>query len=57
MDGSVVVWPSEETTEHALLSGLLASSRATACVSALLQYFPSLGHVSQPRRPSFAPLV
>ena len=45
MDGSVVVWPTEETTEQDLLAELLGSSQATACVSTLLQYFPSLGHV------------
>lgn len=44
-DGSVVVLPTEETTEQDLLAGLLASSQGTAYASALLQHFPSIGHV------------
>jgi DNA repair protein RadC len=45
MDGSFVVLPTEETTEQDLLAGLLTSSQGTACASALLQNFPSIGHV------------
>jgi DNA repair protein RadC len=45
MDGSLVVLPTEETTEQDLLAGLLTSSQGTACASALLQNFPSIGHV------------
>jgi len=44
-DGSVVVLPTEETPEHDLLAGLLSSSNGMACASALLQNFPSIGHV------------
>jgi DNA repair protein RadC len=43
-DGLVVL-PTEETTEQNLLTGLLASSSRSACASALLQTFPSIGHV------------
>lgn len=39
------VLPTEETTEQDLLAGLLAFSRGLACASALLQHFPSIGHV------------
>ena len=42
---SLVVLPTEETTEQDLLAGLLTSSSSSACVSALLQIFPSIGHV------------
>jgi DNA repair protein RadC len=42
---SLVVLPTEETTEQDLLAGLLTSSPSSACVSALLQTFPSIGHV------------
>ncbi len=35
----------EETTEQDLLAGLLAFSQGVACASALLQHFPSIGHV------------
>jgi DNA repair protein RadC len=42
---SLVVLPTEETTEQDLLAGLLTSSSSSACVSALLQFFPSIGHV------------
>ena len=45
MDGSFVVLPTEETTEQDLLAGLLTSSQGLACASALLQNFPSIGHV------------
>ncbi len=41
---SLAVLPTEETTEQALLAGLLNSSQAMACASALLQSFPSIGH-------------
>lgn len=44
-DGSVFVLPTEETADQDLLAGLLASSQATAYASALLQHFPSIGHV------------
>ena len=44
-DGSVVALPTEETADRELLAGLLASSQGTAYASALLQYFPSIGHV------------
>jgi DNA repair protein RadC len=42
---SLVVLPTEETTEQDLLAGLLTSSPGSACASALLQNFPSIGHV------------
>jgi DNA repair protein RadC len=42
---SLVVLPTEQTTEQDLLGGLLTSSQGTACASALLQSFPSIGHV------------
>jgi DNA repair protein RadC len=42
---SLVVLPTEETTEQDLLTGLLASSSDSACASALLKTFPSIGHV------------
>jgi DNA repair protein RadC len=45
MDGNFVVLPTEETTEQDLLAGLLTSSQGMACASALLQNFPSIGHV------------
>jgi DNA repair protein RadC len=40
-----VVLPTEDTSEQDLLAGLLTSSQGTACASALLQSFPSIGHV------------
>jgi DNA repair protein RadC len=43
--GSFVVLPTEETTEQDLLAGLLTSSQSKASASALLQNFPSIGHV------------
>ena len=43
--GSVVALPTEETADQDLLAGLLASSDGTAYASALLQHFPSIGHV------------
>lgn len=43
--GNVVVLPTEEAEERDLLTGLLACSQGSASASALLQYFPSLGHV------------
>jgi len=45
VDGSLVVLPTEDTTEQDLLTALLRPSPATACASALLQSFPSIGHV------------
>jgi DNA repair protein RadC len=45
MNGSFVVLSTEETTEQDLLAGLLTSPQASACASALLQHFPSIGHV------------
>ncbi|MGE0854150.1 MAG: DNA repair protein RadC [Hyphomicrobiaceae bacterium] len=42
---SDAVLPTEETTEQELLTELLASSRGAASASALLQHFPSIGHV------------
>ncbi|MBL6616759.1 MAG: DNA repair protein RadC [Reyranella sp.] len=44
-DASVVVQPTEETADRDLLAGLLASSQGSAYASALLQHFPSIGHV------------
>src|SRR5258708_16380908 len=43
MNGSFV--PTEETTVQDLLAGVLTSSQGMACASALLQNFPSIGHV------------
>ncbi len=45
MNGSLVVLPTEETTEQDLLAGLFTSPQASACASALLNHFPSIGHV------------
>ena len=42
---SLVILPTEETTEQDLLAALLASSPGSACAAALLQMFPSIGHV------------
>src|SRR5262249_48373782 len=39
------VLPTEETTEQDLLAGLPTFSQSTACASAVLQHFPSIGHV------------
>jgi DNA repair protein RadC len=44
-DGCSVVLATEETPEHDLLAGLLSSPKGMACASALLQNFPSIGHV------------
>jgi DNA repair protein RadC len=44
VDGSLVL-PTEDTTEHDLLTALLRRSQAMACASALLRDFPSIGHV------------
>ncbi|TBR30124.1 MAG: DNA repair protein RadC [Reyranella sp.] len=44
-NGDVAVLPSTETTEQDLLAGLLASSQGSERASALLQRFPSIGHV------------
>ena len=43
--GNVVVLPVSDQGEHALLSELLGYSGATASVVALLNHFPSIGHV------------
>ena len=43
--GGLVVLPTEETTEQDLLAGLLASSQGSERAAALLQHFPSIGHV------------
>jgi DNA repair protein RadC len=45
IDGNVVVLPTEATTEQDLLAGFLTFSQGTACASALLHHFPSIGHV------------
>jgi DNA repair protein RadC len=45
VDRSLVVLPTEDTTEQDLLTALLRPSQARACASALLQSFPSIGHV------------
>jgi DNA repair protein RadC len=45
VDGSLVVLPTEDTTEQDLLTALLRDSQAMVCASALLQNFPSIGHV------------
>lgn len=42
---SLVLLPTEETSEQELLAGLLTSSSSSASGSALLQTFPSIGHV------------
>lgn len=44
-NGNLAVLPSIETTEQDLLAGLLASSHGSERASALLQHFPSIGHV------------
>jgi DNA repair protein RadC len=45
MNGNLAVLPSTETTEQDLLAGLLATSQGSARADALLQHFPSIGHV------------
>ncbi|MGQ3314333.1 RadC family protein [Reyranella sp.] len=45
MRGALAVLPSAETTEQDLLAGLLASAQGSEQASALLQHFPSIGHV------------
>jgi len=45
MNGNFAVLPSTETAEQDLLAELLDSPQATARASALLQHFPSIGHV------------
>jgi DNA repair protein RadC len=45
VDGGLVVLPTEDTTEQDLLTALLRPSPAMACAAALLQNFPSIGHV------------
>jgi len=44
-DGSLIVLPTEDKTEQDLLAGLLTSSQGMVCAAALLQNFPSIGHV------------
>jgi len=44
-ESDFVALPSKETSEQELLAGLLQSSPRTTPVSALLQSFPSIGHV------------
>ncbi|WP_295132200.1 DNA repair protein RadC [uncultured Reyranella sp.] len=44
-NGNLSVLPSTATTEQDLLAGLLASSQGSERASALLQHFPSIGHV------------
>jgi DNA repair protein RadC len=44
-DSGLVAPPTEETSEYDLLAGLLTSSPGLASASALLQCFPSIGHV------------
>jgi DNA repair protein RadC len=44
-DSGLVALPTEETSEQDLLAGLLTSSPGLASASALLQSFPSIGHV------------
>jgi DNA repair protein RadC len=41
----LVALPTEETSEQDLLAGLLTSSSSAVSASALLQHFPSIGHV------------
>jgi DNA repair protein RadC len=45
MDSSFAVLPTEGTTEQTLLAALLTFSQGRRCASALLQHFPSIGHV------------
>lgn len=45
MNGSFAVLPSEQTAEQDLLAGLLISPQSAGRASALLQHFPSIGHV------------
>lgn len=45
VSGNFAVLPSAETPEQDLLAGLLASPQGSARASALLQHFPSIGHV------------
>jgi DNA repair protein RadC len=42
---NAVVLATEEPGEHELLAGLLAFAQGAASASALLQHFPSIGHV------------
>jgi len=44
-DSSVLALPTEETSEQDLLAGLLTSSPSLGSAPALLQSFPSIGHV------------
>lgn len=43
--GNVVVLPTTDQGEHALLAGLLGYSGGSASAVALLNHFPSIGHV------------
>ena len=45
MKGTLAVLPSAETPEQDLLAGLLTSAQGSEQASALLQHFPSIGHV------------
>jgi DNA repair protein RadC len=45
INGNLAVLPSTETTEEDLLARLLTSPQGAAYASALLQHFPSIGHV------------
>jgi DNA repair protein RadC len=45
LDANVVVLPTEATPEQDLLASLMAFSQGTACASALLHHYPSIGHV------------
>lgn len=42
---NVVALPIDDTSEHALLAGLLGYSGGTASATTLLKHFPSIGHV------------
>ncbi len=43
-NGNVVVLPIDNTSEHAVLAGLLSYSGSSASAAALLDHFPSIGH-------------
>lgn len=45
VDDNVIGLPTEEAIDRDLLAGLLGCSQGAASASALLQHFPSLGHV------------
>jgi DNA repair protein RadC len=44
-DSGFVVPPTEEASDRDLLEGFLTSLQGRACVSALLQKYPSIGHI------------